>query len=149
MFAIFVALAGAACARKPAVATAVIPAIPPGEARLWIYRLYQPSESLNLAAVSVNGALAGYAQPAGGAFYRDLSPGPYHVTVASYGIDFGQSSDLDLAAGDQAYVRIESLDAWTTYGDVSNSKRDTFYARLVDPRLARAEIAQLEISGGR
>jgi hypothetical protein len=147
--AVAAALAASGCAPgPPTVAAAAIPPIPPGTARIWIYREYQPSESLNLAAVSINGANAGYAQAGGGAFYRDVAPGHYHIAVASYGTDFGQSSDVGLAAGEEAYIKIESLSAWTTGGDLGAFKRDTFYARLVPPQLARAEIAHSPFYGG-
>lgn len=144
----FGSLAASGCAQMATVGSASIPPIPPGRGRIWIYRDYQPSESLNLAAVSINGAATGYAQPGGGAFYRDVPPGPYHFTVASYGTDIGQSSNIDLAAGEEAFVKIQSLDAWTTSGDLGSFKRDTFYARLVPDRLARAEIAHVTYYGG-
>ena len=117
---------------------------------IWIYRDYQPSESLNLAAVTINGASAGDAQPGGGAFYRDVPPGHYHIAVASYGTDTGQSSDIDLPAGEEAYVQIQSLSAWAIGGgdDVGDFKRDTFYARLVPAQLARAQIARSPFYGG-
>ncbi len=142
------ALTAGGCARGPTVASATIPPIPPGEARIWIYRNFDPSESLNIAPVSINGVFAGYAQPGGGAFYRDLPPGRYHIAVASYGIDSDQSSNVELAAGQEAYVRIETLNAWTTGGDLSSFKRDTFYARLAPAALARAEIAGVRYYGG-
>ena len=96
-----------------------------------------------MTAVTVNGANVGYAQPGGGAFYRDVPPGHYHIAVQSYGTDFGQSSDVDLAAGQEAYVKIESLSDWSSGGDLSSVKRDTFYARLI-----QAEIAHIPFYGG-
>jgi hypothetical protein len=142
------ALAVGGCAHGPTVASAVIPPLPPGRARIWIYRDYIPSDSLNMAAVSINGATAGYAQPGGGAFYRDVPPGRYHLTVDSYGKDTDQSANIDLAAGQQAYVKIESLRAWTSAGDESEIERDTFYARQVEPQLALAEMASTTYYGG-
>ena len=120
-------LAVAGCAQPALTSAVVIPLISPSEARIWIYRDYQPSESLNLAAVTINGASAGDTQPGGGAFYRDVPPGHYHIAVASYGTDTGQSSDIDLPAGEEAYVQIQSLSAWATGGgdDVGNFKRAT------------------------
>jgi len=41
-----------ATARLPAAA----PPLPPGQARIWLYRDWLPSESLNLANVEVNGS---------------------------------------------------------------------------------------------
>jgi hypothetical protein len=150
-----VLLAGAAaaplaagCADPHETRQVAVPPLPAAEARIWIYRDYQPSESLNLAAVSINGALTGYAQAAGGAFYRDVPPGHYHVAVASYGTDTGQSSDVDLAGGQEAYVKIESLSSWATGPNLTAFRRDTFYARLIPAQLARNEIAHMAIYSG-
>jgi hypothetical protein len=141
-------IAASGCAQTPTVGSVTVAPIPSGEARIWVYRSFDPSESLNLATVAINGALAGYAQPGGGAFYRDVPPGRYHVTVQSYGVDFNQSSNVALAAGQEVYVKIETLNAWTTQGDLSSFKRDTFYARLVPPQLARVEVAASHYYGG-
>jgi hypothetical protein len=143
-------LALAGCAQPVLTSAVAIPSISPSEARIWIYRDYQPSESPNLAAVTINGASAGDAQPAGGAFYRDVPPGHYHIAVASYGTDTGQSSDIDLPAGEEAYVQIQSLSAWATGGgdDVGDFKRDTFYARLIPAKIARVQIARSPFYGG-
>jgi hypothetical protein len=148
MMFVFAALSASGCAETPRLGSVAIPPIPAGDARIWVYRSFDPSESLNVATVSFNGAVAGYAQPGGGAFYRDLAPGRYHVTVQSYGIDFNQSSHVELAAGQEAYIRIESLSSWTSGGDLNEFKRDTFYARLIPPQLARAEMIGSRYYGG-
>jgi Protein of unknown function (DUF2846) len=136
------------CARNPVLGSVLVPPIPAGEARLWFYRLYIPSETLNMTKVSMNGAYAGYSQ-LGGAFYRDVPPGVYHIEVESYGKDFNQSTNIALAAGQEAYVRVESLRSWSTdYGMGRTIGRDTFYARLILPQIARAEIAQSFFDGG-
>jgi hypothetical protein len=141
-----VTLAG--CARNPIVGSVSVPPIPSGEARLWFYRLYLPSETLNMTKVSMNGDYAGYAQ-LGGAFYRDVRPGIYHIEVESYGRDFNQSTNVALVAGQEAYVRVDSLRSWATdYGMGRTIGRDTFYARLMLPQTARAEIAQSFFDGG-
>jgi hypothetical protein len=140
------ALAG--CVRGPTVGSVSVPPIPPGEARLWVYRIYLPSETLNMTKVTLNGVYAGYAQ-LGGAFYRDVPPGIYHVEVESWGRDFNQSTNVALVAGQVAYVQIETLNSWSTYaGRGRVFARDTFYARLIPPQIARAEIAQSFFDGG-
>lgn len=136
------------CVPRPTVASAVIPPIPPGEARVWFYRDFIPSETLNMTAVALNGVYAGYSQ-LGGAFYRDVPPGVYHVTVNSYGTDFDQSTNIALVPGQQAYIKIESLRDWATdYGRGFTAGRDTFYARLIPTLLARAQIGQSFYDGG-
>jgi hypothetical protein len=112
------ALAG--CARNPTVGSVSVPPIPMGEARLWFYRLYLPSETLNMTKVSVNGAYAGYAQ-LGGTFYRDVPPGVYHIDVESYGRDFNQSTNVALVAGQDAYVRGRIL---TELGELFRERED-------------------------
>ncbi len=117
LLAVLISLAAlTGCARMPLVGATAIPPIPTGKARLWIYRVYLPSETLNMTRVSMNGAYAGYAQ-LGGAFYRDVQPGVYHITVESYGRDFNQSTNVALVAGQEAFVEIELLRSWASiYG---------------------------------
>jgi len=96
----------------------------------------------------MNGVYAGYAQ-LGGAFYRDVPPGSYHIEVESYGKDFNQSAEVALVAGQEAYVKVDSLRSWASdYGVGRTIGRDTFYARLMLPQIARAEIAQSFFDGG-
>jgi hypothetical protein len=51
-----------------------VPGPPSGQARIWFYRLWDPSESRNVANIGVNGVYVGSVEP-GGAFYRDVAPG--------------------------------------------------------------------------
>jgi hypothetical protein len=140
------ALAG--CAQNPLVGSALVPPIPVGEARLWFYRLYIPSESRNMTMVSMNGAYAGYSR-LGGAFYQDVMPGLYHIEVDSHGTDVNQSTNVVIVAGQEAYIRVDSLRSWATdYGPRGLAGRDTFYARLILPQTARAEIVQSFFDGG-
>lgn len=101
-----------------------------------------------MTKVTMNGVYAGYAE-LGGAFYRDVPPGIYHIEVESYGRDFDQSTNVALVPGQEAYVEIESLRSWATgYGFGFTAGRDTFYARLIPDQIARAEIAQSFFNGG-
>lgn len=134
-----------ACSPLPTVNSAVIPPIPPGMARIWVYRTFLPSETLNMTAVQFNGAYAGFAQM-GGAFYRDVPPGIYHVTVDSYGVDFNQSTNVAVVPGQQVYIKIESLRSWVECG--RRCQRDTFYAWLIPTPVALAEIGQSFYNGG-
>jgi hypothetical protein len=138
----------AACARNPPVGAVALLPIPAGEARVWFYRVYLPSETLNMTRVTMNGVYAGYAQ-LGGAFYRDVPPGVYHVEVESFGRDFNQSTNVALVPGQEAYVRVDSLRSWATMpGFGFTAGRDTFYARLIPNQLARSEISQSFFDGG-
>jgi hypothetical protein len=146
--AIAAAVAMSGCARAPLVAAITPPPIALGKARVWFYRVYLPSDTLNMTRVTMNGAYTGYAQ-LGGAFYRDVVPGVYHIEVASYGRDFGQSTNVALVPGQVAYVQIESLRSWATMpGFGFTAGRDTFYARLIFPDAARSEIGHSFFDGG-
>ena len=93
----------------------------------------------------LNGTIAGAAYQ-GGAFYRDVSPGPYHVTVDSIGVDIGQSSDVNLAAGQEAYIKIVQLDNWNE--TPFEPTFPTFYAWLVRPDVGRYEVSRHADYGG-
>ena len=114
---------------------------PPGTARIWIYRDYEPYGSRNYTTVSVNGTTVGYVRPEGTVLYRDVAPGRYHITVASEGEDVNQDRWVDLAAGQQAFVKVLASTTWDAGGDKAIYTRDTFYARLVPPQIAQAELA--------
>lgn len=140
----------AGCVRPtsaPAASAAVSP-VPAGAARIWFYRDYEPSVSLNLAGVSLNGKVTGYVQPDGSAFYRDVSPGRYHVTVESKGVDVYQDKDVDLSPGQEAFVKVLASNTWESGGDQDVYSRDTFYVSLVPPQVARAELATHPLGGG-
>jgi hypothetical protein len=46
------------CAEPAATAPATAPLIPSGEARVWFYRPWEPSESFNLARIDMNDSYA-------------------------------------------------------------------------------------------
>ena len=125
----------------PAASNEVAPAAA-GTARIWFYRDYEPSVSLNMAPVALNGAVVGYVQPDGSAFYRDVPAGHYHIAAPSDGMDVNQAKDVDLAAGEVAYVKILAAGSWESGGDMLSYHRDTFYVSLVPPQVAQAELAR-------
>ena len=59
------------------------PSIPPGEARVWFYRDAGLYDSQEQPYILMNGTIVGVSQPRG-AFYIDVTPGFYHVTVQQY-----------------------------------------------------------------
>ena len=134
-------LIAAGCAEPPATAqvAVAVPPVPAGQARIWFYRDWLPSESLNLANIDVNGGYYGSVAN-GSAFYRDVPPGHYHIAPVSYNRDFNQDRNVDLAPGQQVYVKILSSQSWD--GACRNCVRDTFYAWLIPQEVAQAEIAR-------
>ena len=133
------------CSRLPPVAIVSLPPIPPGDARVWFIRVYDPTESKGRPYIYMNEAIIGISEQ-GYAFYRDVPAGSYHVTVESYGRDLFQFQDIALVPGQQEYVKILSLRSWV---DAQwNFGRDTFYVAIVPPEHAQLEIADYPFLGG-
>jgi hypothetical protein len=131
------------CAARAPVAEAPIPA---GQGRIWVYRTWLPSESLNLANIQTNGVYFGSVEN-GGAFYRDVPPGTYHIVPESWAHDPSttpkQDTNVAVAPGQQAYIKIVDLTSWAVSVSVSkNFQRDAFWAYLIPPQVAQAEIAR-------
>lgn len=135
-----------ACAAPTRVAAPLPPGA--GTARLWFYRDFEPSISLNNANVELNGAMVASVPADGSALYRDVPPGRYRVTVQSFGQDVNQTKTVDLASGQEAYVKILSLGGWESGGDMSQFQRDTFYVSLVPSSVAQAELPRHPLNGG-
>jgi hypothetical protein len=144
----------AACAQLPPTASVAVPPIPSGEARVWFYRDGGPYDGVGTPYIRMNEAIVGLSEP-GGASYRDVPAGAYHITVDSYGKDFGQDKDVRLAAGQELYAKIVSLRNWVpgnggggNEGSGGDFARDTFYVWLISPDTARAEVARSAFYGG-
>jgi hypothetical protein len=135
-------LIAAGCAdppEMPQIPAAASPVLA-GQARIWFYRDWQPSESLNLANIDINGSYFGSVAN-GSAFYRDVPAGHYHIAPVSYNRDFNQDKDVDVAPGQQLYVKILSSQSWD--GACRDCIRDTFYVWLIPTQVAQGEIARL------
>jgi hypothetical protein len=120
--------------------------IPPGQGRIWVYRNWLPSESLNLANIEVNGVYFGSVEN-GGAFYRDVPAGVYHVFAQSWAHDPSTTPNMDtnvaVVPAQQVYIKIIDLTSWATSVSLSkNFQRDAFWAWLIPPQVAQAEIAR-------
>jgi hypothetical protein len=131
------------CAARAPVAETPIPA---GQGRIWVYRTWLPSESLNLANIQTNGVYFGSVEN-GGAFYRDVPPGTYHIVPESWAHDPSttpkQDTNVAVAPGQQVYIKIVDLTSWAVSVSVSkNFQRDAFWAYLIPPQVAQAEIAR-------
>ena len=136
-------LIGAGCAEPPAPASVPASAIPAlaGQARVWFYRPLEPYGSLNLARIDMNGSYIGAVEN-GNAFYRDVPPGHYHIAPESFGQDFNQDKDVDLAAGQQLYVKIVSLESWgVSVSGSKNIERDAFYLYAMETTERALSIA--------
>jgi hypothetical protein len=115
----FVLLAAVnADAQSPARSSVVVPPIPSGQARVWIYTGSQPAPPnyySHVDGVTLNGVKVGYEQ-VGGGFYRNVAPGHYVVAVTGLGLDTDESAAVDLAAGQEAYLKITEAE-WPGGGE--------------------------------
>ena len=149
-------LATTACVQSPPpIASVTIPPIPAGDARVWFYRPIDAYDSMATPYIRMNDAIVAISVPKG-ASYRDVPAGPYHITVDSYGKDFNQDKNVQLAAGQELYVKIVSLRGWVPTSGASGDAggggggdygRNTFYVWLIPADAARGEVARSEFYG--
>jgi len=147
-------LATAACQQLPTTASVAIPSIPAGEARVWFYRSLDIYDSLNTPYIRMNDAIVAISQP-GGASYRDVPAGQYHIKVDSFLDDPRQDQNVSLVPGQELYVKIVPLRDWIQGGGGGDPGggggsygRDTFYVWLIPPETARADVARSAFYGG-
>jgi hypothetical protein len=137
----------ASCVQLPPTSSVAIPPIPAGEARLWFYRDGGPREMQERPYLRLNGQIAGISEP-NGAFYRHVAPGHYAVTVDSYLSTYvNQFADIDLAAGQEAYVKVLSQEQWVG-GDVGGGDVENFYTQVIPAEVAQADAARRPFYGG-
>jgi len=135
--AIALLLAATSCAQLPPTSSVVIPPVPGGAARIWIYRNDAPNEPNQTPYARLNGQIAGVVQ-LNGAFYRDVPPGYYTVAVDSYGAPYSHQFEFNLGGGQEAFVKVLSM---RDKVGSSEGLRTFFFTQLVPPDIARPEIA--------
>lgn len=115
--------------------------IPPGAARIWFYRDYEPSVTMNDANVDLNGARVLTLPAFGPALYRDVAPGSYLIAAESVGVDTNQTKAVNLGAGQEVFAKIVDNADWVSGDDVSEKHRDTYYIKLIPPDVARRQMS--------
>jgi hypothetical protein len=132
-------LVATACAAPPA--PQVAPPTPLGQARIWFYRLWDPSERLNAANIDVNGVYIGSVEP-GSAVYRDIAPGVYQIAPQNKYLDYNQNTNVAVVSGQQVFIAVLDLSNWANAvsGAQRSVHRDAWYTRLVPPQYALTEI---------
>ena len=134
------------CSQLPPTSSAVIPPVPTGAARIWIYRNDGPYEANQTPYVRLNSQIAGIVQP-NGAFYRDVPLGHYEVAVESYGAPYpNQFAEFNLGTGQEAFVKVLSMRE--KVGGEGTALRTLFFTQLVPPDFARPMIAGTPFYGG-
>jgi len=119
-------------------------------ARIWFYRDLNPNETLATPYIRLNGAAAGVSEP-GGAFYRDVAPGRYHISVDSYVEDRHNDADVALAPGAEAYAKVLPLDDIVQGGGGAvggGYRRNTYVVWIYPPDLARPIVARSYFTAG-
>lgn len=147
-------VAGCAPAGPPFASVAIAP-VPPGMARVYLYRWLEPYESVAETTAYFNGQPVGITET-GSVLYRDVAPGQYTITVDSWGSYPNQFKTVTMRAGKSAYARIESLKSWAPCGSGEGAAGgggsegcwDTFVVQIVDPAVARDEIRDLRFVSG-
>jgi hypothetical protein len=134
-------LAAAGCAQPLATAVAA-PQISAGEARIWFYRGDEPMTGYSgTVTIAANDTYVGPAA-SGTVFYRDVSPGHYHVTIQAAGGH--ASADFELPAGQQAYVKI----VLHRGGTCKPWQHQWGFAAVIVPKqVAEAEVPSLAAEG--
>lgn len=133
---------------SPAGATNLSPGPAAGYARIWLYRDYQPYVTLARPYVRLNGRIVGISEP-GGAFYRDVVPGRYEVSVDSPGRDVNQFAGVTVNAGQEIYVEVDALRyANCGVGARGGTCRPTFYTLLRPSEIGAAAVANSTLHGG-
>ena len=91
------------------------PPVPPQQGRIWSYRQVDTAAvNTTTPYVHLNGAIAGVPEQ-GGAFYRDVPPGYYRITVDAEGNSRTPSQEVAVGAGQQIYARIRLGGSWKGY----------------------------------
>ncbi len=121
-----------------------LPPLAADRARLYFYRDYEPSESLAEPWIYLNGQPTVLSIP-GHASYRDVLPGEYRITVDSHGVYPNQFKTIRLSAGEEAFVKIESLASWD---QGLTWAHDTFVVALIDPPEGKAELLGMRYAAG-
>jgi hypothetical protein len=124
----------------------VIPPVPAGAARIWIYRDGGVYDNLERPYLRFNSQVAGISEP-NGALYRDVPPGHYAVTVDSYGVPYpNQFAQVDLGAGQQAFIKVSSMRE-KVGGEAGVGSRSLFFTQLVAAEAAQPAIASTPFYG--
>jgi hypothetical protein len=137
------------CASAPTFeqASAHIPPPPAGAARVFIYRDFEPYQSLSWVPVFLNGANTGAVGP-GRVLMRDVAPGTYTIEALSQGLWPNQAKTVTVAPGQTVYAKVESFKSANPTAD-RFVPQTTFVVVLMDTATGEREIAPLWLQARR
>ena len=140
---LLLAAVAAGCENLPTFeqASATLPQLPAGEARIFLYRDLAAYQSLAWDPIFFNGKNIGAVGP-GQVILRDVAPGTYKIEPKSEGLWPDQAKTVRLSAGDVVYAKVETFTGLDPVGN-TNDLQDTFVVVIVDPALAQRAIASL------
>ena len=155
MLLLLVALAGCTSGPRFASVAATLPPIPPGEARIFIYRVVEPYETQATAEAYLNGRPTALTEP-GTVLYRDVPPGVDTISLESGRPTSDQSQRVTLKPGEEAYIRLGTLSNVSACGGLtrgqsgggSNGCADAFYLQVIDQERALVEMRSLPLIPG-
>jgi hypothetical protein len=126
-----------------------LPPIPPGEARVLLYRDAGPYDSQQQPCILMNGMIIGVSQPCG-SFHFDVRPGFYHVTVQQYLDAPEEAANVNVTPGQQVYLNIVSLTNCIDGGvrRASDFSRPCLYVWNMPTQVAQADVARTPFYGG-
>lgn len=153
VIALMLALGG--CSQGPTYGSvaAGLPPVPPGQAQIFLYRWLEPYVSLAATTAFLNGTPVGLTQ-SGTAFYRDVPPGQYTISVTSQGVYPNQFKTVTVRAGQIVYARIGSITTWIPCGgggSIGGGEADcgnTYVVEIIDPAVAQSELQPLTFIHG-
>ena len=138
----------AGCSQLPPTSSVMIPPVPAGESRIWLYRNEGTYESHETPYFRLNGQSVGISEP-NAAVYRDVPPGHYTVSVDSYGVPYpNQFANFDIRAGQEIFIKVVSMrERVGGGGDGGFGFRTIFYTWLIPADSAGAEISSIPFYG--
>jgi hypothetical protein len=137
-------LIGAGCAELRAtaqVAATTHPRSRRAQARVWFYRPLEPYERLNLARIDMNDSYIGLSRTV----THSISTFLLGIIALFPRVSAATSTKTGMSISPPASSFMPRSSLWEAGGSVSgfkNMARDTFYAWLIPPQVAQAEIAR-------
>jgi hypothetical protein len=124
-----------------------LPPAPANTARIFVYRAFEPYQSLQWVPVFFNNDTIGAVGP-GKVILRDVAPGTYTIEAKSEGLWPEQAKTVTVRPGGVVYAKITSFKGLDPTADAP-SELITYVVVLMDPATAQREIGPLRYEARR